>query len=1272
LLGLSLLLLPGTSLSYETPSQYPLKVKPSPDCNLSGGCAVFTPLLAVCTHLALGLITLVILPLGSHRCFGAELTFWEFGEHLAAALHVRTEDRTNGFSLLPMAETGIVFSNTLPELRSLTNHILLNGSGVALGDVDGDGQNDVFFAGLGGKSTLYRNLGGWKFQDITVSSGLDLSRLDATGAVLVDFDGDGDLDLLVSAIWNGVHSYVNEGNGRFRETTSAAGLSSTTGSMTLALADIDGDGFPDLYVSNYRNETLRDGFRMQLRVATISGQKVVTMVNGRPLVGPDLAGWVTLDEQGSIKENGQADVLYRNNGDGTFRKLSFTDGTFLDEEGKVLTAPLFDWTLTAMFRDLNGDGWPDIYACSDLDTPDRIWINQGDGRFRALPRTAMRKTSWFSMGVDCGDLNRDGFDEILVTDMLSRDHRWRQVQVSDHKMMVLPVGAIADRPQVPRNTLFLNQGDGDYAEIAYFSGLHASEWSWSPILLDVDLDGYEDVLITTGFERDVQDVDIANELELARRTQGLSDAEALRLRSKFPRLALPNMVFRNLGNLTFKETGERWGFNTRGVSQGAALADLDNDGDLDVVVNNMNGPAGVYRNESTAPRLAVRLKGLAPNTEAIGGRIRVSGGPVPFQTQEIQAGGRYLSSDAALRCFAGGTLTNRLNVEVSWRSGKRSRIENVAPNQLLEVIEPAGVGQGPTPGKTTPRRVFEDVSASIGHRHHEEPFDDFARQPLLPRELSQLGPGIGWMDIDGDGWDDLVIGSGKGGALSFYRNNQHGGFELRTAPGGVNGRDHTGIAAFPSHLPLALVGSSNYEEGSTNSPEAAVLAMDLLKGETSALAPNSSSSTGPLAVGDYNGDGELDVFVGGRVVPGRYPEPASSRLFRNVAGKLVEDAEAAAALRQIGLVSGAVWTDLDGDGYPELVLACEWGGVRVFQFQPQHSWRELTKQLELDQFQGWWNGVTAGDFDADGRMDLVASNWGQNHKYQAYRQEPLRIFYGNFTGAGGLDVLEAYFEPAMQKVVPWQHFGRVSSALPFVTGKFTTFRQFGEASVQEILGEAMNRAKELRVNWLETTVFLNRGDHFETRPLPIEAQLSPAFAVCVADFDNDGCEDLFLSQNFFRNEPETGRYDAGRGLWLRGDCTGNFTPVSASDSGVRVYGEQRGAAVADYDRDGRIDLCVSQNGAETKLYRNTTSRSGIRLLLQGPPGNPRGVGCRVKGSWFKPAKEVHAGSGYWSQDSLSIVLPPPEAESRLTIRWPGGKETLAIVQAGEQSVLGKY
>ena len=1201
------------------------------------------------------------------------LAFREVQGHRVAELKVPSEGHA-GFTLMPPEVTGIAFTNLVPETRSLTNHILLNGSGVAAGDVDGDGLCDIFFCGIGGHSVLYRNLGGWKFQDITREAGLEFTNLDATGAVLADVDGDGALDLLVSSIRQGVHLFLNDGKGHFHETTAAAGLTSSTASMSLALADVSGNGRLDLYVCNYRNETLRDGFRMQVRVATINGKRVITMLNGRQLIGPDLAGWVTLDEKGQIVENGQADVLYRNQGGGKFTPSSFTDGTFLDENGQPLNSPLYDWTLSAAFRDLNGDGLPDLYVCSDLASPDRIWINQGDGRFQMVRPTAFRKTSWFSMGVDFADLNRDGYDEIFVADMVSRDHRLRQVQVGDHQTVFSPIGAIENRPQVPRNTLFLNQGDGDYAEIGYFSGLNASEWSWSPVFLDVDLDGYEDVLIATGFERDVQDVDIANQLEAARRSQKLSDAEALRMRAKFPRLELPKLAFRNRGDLTFEERGDAWGFNTRGVSQGMALADLDNDGDLDVIVNNMNGVAGIYRNASSAPRVAVRLKGQPPNTRGIGARIRVTGGAVPLQAQEMQCGGRYLSSDDSMRVFAAGSMTNILAVEVIWRNGNRSRLEGVRPNQLVEMIEPPGKPSEPHVKPPQPPPIFEDVSSLITQSHHEEDFDDFARQPLLPRKLSQLGPGVAWFDLDGDGWDDLFIGSGKGGALAAFRNNGRGGFERFTGQSlqQVVDRDQTGVLGvqLSPGQPVLLVGSANYEDGLLQG--GAVLAYDLGTGPRRDLIPITASSTGPIAVADYDGDGDLDLFVGGRVVAGRYPEAASSRLFRNESGKLSEDPSAAALLRQVGLVSGATWCDLDGDGYPELILACEWGPLRVFRYQDRREWREITADLGLNKYRGWWIGVAAGDFDGDGRMDLVASNWGQNNKYNSYRQQPLRLYYGDFNESGGVDLLEAYYEPAMAKIVPWQHLGRVGPALPFVNGRYSTFRKFGEASIGEILADKARVAHEVQANWLETTVFLNRGDHFEAHPLPMEAQLSPAFAICVADIDNDGNEDLFLSQNFFATEPETGRYDSGRGLWLRGDGRGGFRALPASESGVRVYGEQRGAAVADFDHDGRVDLCVSQNGAPVRLFRNTGGRPGVRVRLLGPPGNPTGVGAQVRCSHTKAVKEVHAGSGYWSQDSAVLVFPSPTSASEITIRWPGGKETVGKMNPGESEVVVKY
>ncbi len=1201
------------------------------------------------------------------------LAFREVQGQRVADLSVPREGRA-GFTLLPPTTTGIQFTNLVPESRSLTNHILLNGSGVAAGDVDGDGWCDLFFAGIGGHSALYHNLGEWKFTNITREAGLALPTLDATGTVLADVDGDGDLDLLVTSIRQGVHLFLNDGAGRFQETTSAAGLTSVTAGMTMTLADVSGNGRLDLYVCNYRNETLRDGFSMQVRVGTVNGKRVITMLNGRPLTGPDLAGWVTLDEKGQIVENGQPDVLYRNDGGGKFSPLSFTSGVFLDESAHPLKSPLYDWTLSAAFRDLNGDGAPDLYVCNDLASPDRIWFNRGNGQLRMARPTAFRESSWFSMGVDFADLNRDGHDEIFVADMLSRDHRLRQVQVGEHQTTASPVGSIANRPQVPRNTLFLNQGDGDYAEIGYFSGLYASEWSWSPVFLDVDLDGFEDVLIATGFERDVQDVDIANQLESARRSQKLSDAEALQMRARFPRLVLPKLAFHNRGDLTFEERGAAWGFNTPGVSQGMALADLDNDGDLDVIVNNMNDGAGVYRNETTAPRLAVRLKGQPANTRGIGARISVHGGAVPLQTQEMQCGGRYLSADEPMRVFAAGQISNTLSVEVIWRSGRKSRLEGVRPNQMVEMVEPTGLPSPPPAKPSPPPAIFEDVSSLVAQIHHEENFDDFARQPLLPRKFSLLGPGIAWFDLDGDGWDDLFIGSGKGGALAAFRNNGKGGFERLTQeplPQLVP-RDQTTIlgAQLVPGRSVLLAGSANYEDGR---PEGgAVNLYDPAAGKIQELVPGTASSVGPLALGDYDGDGDLDLFVGGRLVAGRYPEPASSRLFRNDGGKLVEDADAALRLRDLGLVSGAAWCDLEGDGYPELILAGEWSPIRVFRYQDKQAWREITADWRLDRYQGWWNGVAAGDFDGDGRMDLIASNWGQNHKYHPYGQQPLRLYYGDFTESGGVDLLEAYYEPAMAKIVPWQHLGRVGPALPFVTGRYDTYRKFGEASISEILGDKARGAKELQAKWLETTLFLNRGNHFEAHPLPMEAQLSPAFATCVADVDNDGNEDLFLSQNFFATEPSTGRYDAGRGLWLRGDGQGGFRAIPAAESGVRIYGEQRGAAVSDFDQDGRVDLCVSQNGAPLRLFRNTGGRAGVRVRLQGPPGNPTGIGAQVRCSHHPAIKEIHGGSGYWSQDSAVLVFPSSPAASEITVRWPGGKKTIGGLRPGNREVVLKY
>jgi hypothetical protein len=456
-----------------------------------------------------------------------------------------------------------------------------------------------------------------------------------------------------------------------------------------------------------------------------------------------------------------------------------------------------------------------------------------------------------------------------------------------------------------------------------------------------------------------------------------------------------------------------------------------------------------------------------------------------------------------------------------------------------------------------------------------------------------------------------------------------------------------------------LVGSANYEDGQVSGGGVNVYGIG--QEQVAEVAGPWDSSVGPLAVADYDGDGELDLFAGGRVKGGQYPAPASSRLYHGRNGKLELDEANTARLRDVGLVSGAVWSDLDGDGWPDLILACEWGPVRVFH-NDRGQLREVTRDLGLERFTGWWNGVTTGDLDGDGRMDIIASNWGGNSKYERYRKKPLRIYYGDFIQDGSVQLVESHFEAEMNKYVPSQSLERVTQAIPYLAARFPTHQAWAEAGIDEVIGDRRGSIRYCEADWLETTVFLNRGDHFEARVLPLEAQLAPCFAVCVADYNGDGNEDIFLGQNFFAVGGDTSRYDAGRGLLLEGDGNGGFRAVPGQESGVKVYGQQGGAAVCDYDEDGRTDLVVSQNGGETRLFHNVQAKPGLRVRLQGPDTNPRGIGAVVRlkfGSRLGPAREIHGGSGYWSQDSTIQVMGAPTEPTGIWVRWPGGRSVTA-------------
>ena len=647
----------------------------------------------------------------------------------------------------------------------------------------------------------------------------------------------------------------------------------------------------------------------------------------------------------------------------------------------------------------------------------------------------------------------------------------------------------------------------------------------------------------------------------------------------------------------------------------------------------------------------MRLRGPRGNPDGIGAVLRYvppPAGGLPVQTTDLPGAGRYLSGDEPLRTFA-AAADGEGRLEVEWPDGRRSVVGGVRAGFRYEIGHPADAPPTRTvPGVPPPH--FSDQSDRLGHVHVEEPFDDFARQPLLPNRLSQLGPGVTWTDLDGDGRDDLVVGTGKGGPLGVFLNDGKGGFRPDPDPVFARpaGRDLTTLLPFPGAL---LAGSANHEDGMTNGGHLRVI--DLARRASGEAVLGPAFSVGPLAMADVDGDGSLEIFVGGRVVAGRYPEPADSFLLRMGGGRLTVGQR----FDRVGLVAGACFSDLDGDGDPDLVLACEWGPPRVF-LNEGGTLRDATRALGLSALTGWWNGVASGDFDGDGRLDLVLSNWGDNTPLRASPEAPRRIHFGDFSGLGGVDLVETWVEPGTGREWPARELMLLRMTLPHLAEAFPTHAAYSRAGAREVFGDLLSGTNRLEVTTLTSMVLLNRGGSFEARPLPAPAQWAPAFGVCVADYDGDGHEDVFLAQNWSSAQPMIQRSDAGRGLWLRGDGRGGFTADLLS--GVRVYGEGRGAAVADYDGDGRVDLVVGQNAARTTLWHNERAQPGLRVRLVGPPANPGAVGAAVRivyAGRTGPWREIQSGSGHWSVNSPVPVLGLAADPVAVEVRWPGGRTT---------------
>jgi hypothetical protein len=1172
-------------------------------------------------------------------------------------------------------KTGIRFQNSISDSVLLGNRVLGQGAGTCLGDVDGDGRPDVFLARTEGSNKLYRNLGNWRFEDITESAGVGAPDRYSTGCAFADVDGDGDLDLVLVATKGPNAIFLNDGHGRFTERRDLGLDPSGKGGTTITMSDLDGSGRLALYVANYKPYSILDSIPPQQRafnqmVRQVGPNKYEVVPEFRHeyklVVRPDMGG-LRLSERGATND------FYTNDGHGRFSRVTFTSPTFRDANGQQLAEEAESFTLDAKFVDLNGDGAPDLYVTNDFEDTDEIWINDGHGHFRLADWTAQRQTSNSAMGADVADVNGDGLPDLFVDDMLSNDPRRFKTEIPTHTALPKHPGEIDTELQQQRNTLFINRGDGTFAEVGMFAGVQASGWSWGTLFMDVDLDGWQDILIANGHLWDIMDADVQEGLE-----NRLTAVNWRRSRWEFPPLRLKNVAFRNRGNMTFEDVSDRWRFGTENdISHTIAAADLDGDGDLDVVVNRLGAPALALRNDATAPRVAVRLVGDAPNTRAVGSKIRLLGGVVPLQERQIVVGGLYMSHSDYEASFAMGKADSARLV-IDWRDGRRTTIAGVRPNRLYEITTANATPRPPTDSLAT-KPLFEDATAQLhGHMHTENAFDDWDRQFLLPNGLSQLGPGVAWFDLDRDGSEDLIVGTGKGGRVAVFK-NAHGRLAPDAGRGPVAPADITTVLGLSENgATRLLAGVSTWEARSTaemTSQPAVVsiaAARDVLASSADPAVGSHESATGPLALGDYDGDGDLDLFIGGRAIAMRYPAAASSGLFKNVNGRFVLDTANTQLLHDVGMVSAAVFADINGDGHPDLLLARDWGSILLLLNDAHGKFHPAPDSWGLGRWSSCWNGIAVGDLDGDGRLDVVATSWGRNIATPADSARPLYLVHGQVGAGGEEEMLLARQDSTVGGLAPLNSYARLRVAIPDLASRVRTFAGFADANVDRVLGPAATRVQRLEARTMDHMAFLNRGDHFDAVPLPAEAQWAPAFYAGIADFDGDGAEDVFLSQNFFPTAIGTPRYDSGRGLLMLGDGKGGLKPVSGATSGVVVYGDQRGAAYADYDGDGRLDLAVSQNGAATRLFHNRGAKPGLRVRVQGPPANPDGVGAQVRIVYqdrMGPVREIQAGSGYWSQNGAVQVFGLATTPTAVWVRWPGGAETRAPVPAGAREVV---
>jgi hypothetical protein len=1091
------------------------------------------------------------------------------------------------FTPLPASYTGVRFENRLTDTRELnvfTYRNYYNGGGTAIGDLTGDGLPEIVLTSNLGGTRVFLNEGKFRFRDVTEQAGLH-SRGWTTGVTLADVNGDGRLDIYVCHAGLGDSGlranelYINQGVNAdgvptFVEQAAAYGVADSGYSTQAVFFDYDRDGDLDLLVINNSPRP----------VATFP------LKNTRGVRDP----------LGGAK-------LYRNDG-GHFVDVSAAAGIFGSEIGLGLGVAV---------SDVNRDGWPDIYVANDFFERDYLYINRGDGTFAERLEQEMPYISLSSMGLDIADVNNDGWPDIYVADMLPDDERrlkttssfesWARLQRELH---------YGFHYQFTRNMLHLNNGNGTFSDIGQMAGVARTDWSWSVLLADLDLDGYKDIYVTNGLAKDVTSQDyiafLANRETLIQATSG-GRVDFRRLVDAMSSTKLRNYVFHNRGDLTFSNESAAWGLDTLSFSSGAAYGDLDGDGALDLVVNNVNQEAFVYRNNArmlTPNRfLQVRLEGVGANRFAVGAKVTLwSGGREFYQEMEPTRG--FQSSVDYILTFGVGQRDTLDSVKVEWpgREDRVSLLTKVATNQRLTIRQSEAVtSRAPSPHPLTP--LFTDVTDAIGlpYVHRENDFVDFEREPLIPKLLSTEGPMLAVADVNGDGLDDLFIGGAKGQAGKLLIQQPDGRFvstNERLFERDALSEDLGAVffdADGDGHPDLYVVSGGSEFSGSRDPALQDRLYLNDGGGrfrKSTRSLPAEDVSGSRVVAADYDGDGDVDLFVGGRVVPGSYGADPRSMLLQNDGHGRFTDVtkRLAPELERVGMVTDATWQDVDGDGRPDLVVVGEWMPITIFRNTGGGKLVRL-KTPGLEHSEGWWNRIVAGDFTGKGRVDFIVGNLGLNTRLHASETEPATMYVKDFDGNGVTDQIVSVYSHGASYPIAMRD--ELITALPYLKPRYPHYADYAGQTVPDIFSPAELAGATLKqAHTFATALARNNGDgSFTLVPLPLEAQLAPVYGIVAQDVDGDGRPDLLLAGNFDGVQPEIGRMSASYGLVLRGDGSGRFTPVPAARSGFFVPGQAR-----DIQRVStrRGDLyVVTRNNDRPLIFRSTRARAS---LAAGPPG----------------------------------------------------------------------